>query len=126
MRQILLKSALSLPMPQNRNSLKKNWDKRFLLSRLHRLEYIEKLATAEIVRNNQAFPGYYRKRKGQKFVFMDFLPTYYGEGRFASYSAKNMQGIQFSLAQADVILFPKEKKEIFGKCLEAYNMQGTL
>lgn len=86
-------------------------------------EYIEKLATAEIVMNNQAFPGYYRKRKGQKFVFMDFLPAYYGEGRFASYSAKNMQGIQFSLAQADVILFSKEKEEIFGKCLEAYNMR---
>lgn len=86
-------------------------------------KYIEKLATAEIVMNNQAFPGYYRKRKGQKFVFMDFLPAYYGEGRFASYPAKNMQGIQFSLAQADVILFPKEKEEIFGKCLEAYNMR---
>ena len=86
-------------------------------------KYIEKLATAEIVMNNQAFPGYYRKRKGQKFVFMDFLPAYYGEGRFASYSAKNMQGIQFSLAQADVILFPKGKEEIFGKCLEAYNMR---
>lgn len=86
-------------------------------------EYIEKLATAEVVMNNQAFPGYYRKRKGQKFVFMDLLPAYYGEGRFASYPAKNMQGIQFSLAQADVILFPEEKKEIFRKCLEAYNMR---
>lgn len=86
-------------------------------------DYITKLATAEIVMNNQAFPGYYRKRKGQKFVFMDFLPTYSGEGRFAAGSAKNMQGIQFSLAQADVILFPNEKKEKFGKCLEAYNMR---
>lgn len=86
------------------------------------LEYVEKLATAEIVMNNQAFPGYYRKRKGQKFIFMDFLPFYRGEGRNATYQAKNMQGIQFSLAQADWILFPEEGKGWFRQCLDTYCM----
>ena len=85
--------------------------------------YVEILATAEVVMNNQSFPKYYRKRKGQKFVFMDFLPVCFGQGCFASYPVKNMQGIQFSLAQADVILFPEEEKEIFGKCLDEYNMR---
>ncbi len=85
-------------------------------------KYLEVLARAEYVINNRAFPGFYRKRKEQRFLFTDFLPSLMAQGTEVSYGARNMQGIQLSLAQADAILFPRELKEYFLPLLEKYNM----
>lgn len=85
-------------------------------------QYLEILATAEYVVNNRAFPGFYRKRKGQRFIFTDFMPSLRTQGKDVVYGAKNMQGIQFSLAQADVIPFPEELKEMFVPLLASYHM----
>lgn len=85
-------------------------------------EYLEVLAKAEYVINNRAFPGFYRKRKGQYFIFTDFLPSIHAQGKDVTYGAKDIQGIQFSLAQADVIPFPEECKEQFRPLLARYHM----
>lgn len=85
-------------------------------------KYLEVLARAEYVINNRAFPGFYRKRKEQRFLFTDFLPSLMAQGRDVTYGARNIQGIQLSLAQADAILFPRELKEHFIPLLEKYNM----
>ncbi|MCM1244847.1 MAG: bifunctional glycosyltransferase family 2 protein/CDP-glycerol:glycerophosphate glycerophosphotransferase [Roseburia sp.] len=85
-------------------------------------EYLEILAKAEYVINNRAFPGFYRKRKGQYFIFTDFLPSIHAQGKDVTYGAKDIQGIQFSLAQADVIPFPEECKEQLRPLLARYHM----
>lgn len=85
-------------------------------------KYLEVLAKAEYVINNRAFPGFYRKRKGQYFIFTDFLPSIHAQGKDVTYGAKDIQGIQFSLAQADVIPFPEECKEQFKPLLARYHM----
>lgn len=85
-------------------------------------KYLEVLARAEYVINNRAFPGFYRKRKEQRFLFTDFLPSLMAQGTEMTYGARNMQGIQLSLAQADAILFPRELKDSFVPLLEKYNM----
>ncbi len=94
-------------------------------SDINSTEYLELMATAELLVNNRAFPGFYRKRKGQKFLFTDFLPEDRGQGRAVTYGARNMQGIQFSLAQADGILFPKELTNCFVPLLRQYGMEET-
>lgn len=85
--------------------------------------YLEVLATAEILVANRAFPGFYRKRRGQKYIFTDFMPSLFGQGRSMTYGMKNMQGIQFCLAQADAVLFPLELKDEFIPLLKQYNME---
>lgn len=84
--------------------------------------YLEILAQAEFVINNRSFPGFYRKRKEQHFIFTDFLPSLLAQGTGVTYGTRNMQGIQLSLAQADQILFPEELKDEFSSLLDAYNM----
>lgn len=84
--------------------------------------YLEILATAAYVVTNRAFAGFYRKRRGQKFIFTDFMPSLVAQGVEVPYETKNMQSIQFSLAQADAILFPEEWKEQFIPLLRCYNM----
>lgn len=85
-------------------------------------KYLEVLATAEYLVANRAFPGFYRKRRGQKYIFTDFVPSILGQGRDVTYGMKNMQGIQFALAQADSIPFPLELKDKFIPLLKKYNM----
>lgn len=84
--------------------------------------FLEVLATAEVLVANRAFPGFYRKRRGQKYIFTDFMPSLLAQGRDVTYGMKNMQGIQFSLAQADGILFPEECKDWFVPLLKQYHM----
>ena len=84
--------------------------------------YLEVLATAAYVVTNRSFAGFYRKRKGQKFIFTDFMPSLAAQGVEVPYETKNMQSIQFSLAQADAILFPAEWEEQFIPLLRCYNM----
>lgn len=84
--------------------------------------YLEVLATAAYVVTNRAFAGFYRKRRGQKFIFTDFMPSLEAQGKEVTYDTKNMQGTQFSLAQADAVLFPAEWKEEFIPLLKCYSM----
>lgn len=84
--------------------------------------YLEILATASYVVTNRSFAGFYRKRKGQKFIFTDFMPSLAAQGVEVPYETKNMQSIQFSLAQADAILFPAEWEEQFVPLLRCYHM----
>lgn len=84
--------------------------------------YLEVLATAEYLVANRAFPGFYRKRRGQKYIFTDFMPSVLGQGRDVTYGMKNMQGIQFAIAQADTVPFPLELKDKFVPLLKQYNM----
>lgn len=85
--------------------------------------YLEVLARAEFVINNRAFPGFYRKQKGQRFIFTDFLPSLMPQGKDVTYGAKNMQGIQFSLAQADEVMFPAELGFYFDPLVRKYNAE---
>lgn len=85
-------------------------------------QYVELLATAEYIVTNRGVVEYYRKRKGQKFIFTDFMPSVQGQGKEVTYGTKNMQSIQFGLAQADAILFPRELQDEFIPLLERYNM----
>lgn len=84
--------------------------------------YLELLATAKYLVNNRSFPGYFRKRKEQRLIFTDFLPSLAAQGTELVCDARNIQGIQLSLAQSDQILFPEELKEQFIPLLEKYNM----
>lgn len=84
--------------------------------------YVELLATAEYIVTNRGVVEYYRKRKGQKFIFTDFMPSVLGQGREVTYGTKNMQSVQFGLAQADAILFPEEIRDEFVPLLGRYNM----
>ncbi len=86
-------------------------------------KYLEVLAQAEYVVNNRAFAGFYRKRKGQYYLFTDFLPSTSAQGYDVTYGTKNIQGIQFSLAQADAILFPEELKTYFLPLLKQFGME---
>lgn len=85
--------------------------------------YLEVLARAEFVINNRAFPGFYRKQKGQRFVFTDFLPSLMPQGKDVTYGTKDMQGIQFSMAQADEIMFPVELGFYFDPLVRKYNAE---
>ena len=84
--------------------------------------YLELLATAKYLINNRSFPGFFRKRKEQRLIFTDFLPSLAAQGTEAVCDARSIQGIQLSLAQSDKILFPQELKEQFIALLEKYNM----
>ena len=84
--------------------------------------YLELLATAKYLINNRSFPGFFRKRKEQRLIFTDFLPSLAAQGTEVVCGARNIQGIQLSLAQADEILFPEELREQFIPLLEKYNM----
>lgn len=84
--------------------------------------YLELLATAKYLINNRSFPGFFRKRKEQRLIFTDFLPSLAAQGTEVVCDARNIQGIQLSLAQSDKILFPQELKEQFIPLLEKYNM----
>ncbi len=84
--------------------------------------YLELLATAKYLINNRSFPGFFRKRKDQRLIFTDFLPSLAAQGTEVVCGARNIQGIQLSLAQADEILFPEELREQFIPLLEKYNM----
>lgn len=86
-------------------------------------QYVELLATAEYIVTNRGVVEYYRKRKGQKYIFTDFMPSVLGQGKEVTYGTKNMQSMQFGLAQADAILFPLELKDEFVPLLERYNME---
>ncbi len=85
--------------------------------------YVELLATAEYVVTNRAFAGFYRKRRGQKFIFTDFMPVADAQGKAVTYGRRDMQGIQFCLAQADSILFAEELRGEFAPLLEQYHMR---
>lgn len=84
--------------------------------------YLELLATAKYLVNNRSFPGFFRKRKEQLLIFTDFLPSLAAQGTELVCDARNIQGIQLSLAQSDKILFPEELREQFIPLLEKYNM----
>ena len=84
--------------------------------------YVELLATAEYIVTNRGVVEFYRKRKGQKYIFTDFMPSIAGQGREVTYGAKQIQGMQFGLALADAILFPQELKDEFIPLLERYSM----
>lgn len=85
-------------------------------------QYLELLATAGYLINNRAFHAFFRKRKEQRFIFTDFLPSLMAQGKESVRGADKIQGIQLSLAQADAILFPEELREKFVPLLEKYNM----
>lgn len=50
------------------------------------------------------------------------MPSVLGQGKEVTYGTKNMQSMQFGLAQADAILFPLELQDEFVPLLERYNM----
>lgn len=116
--RVLISAADEGKIKQFSERYRENWEFVDMTSE----KYLEVLATAEYVINNRAFPGFYRKNKGQKFIFTDLLPSFIGQGKDVVYGTKNMQGIQFSLAQADAILYPEELQDTFLPLLEEYNM----
>lgn len=98
------------------------YDERWNIVDMKSDRYVELLATAEYIVTNRGVVEYYRKRKGQKFILTDFMPSVLGQGREVTYGTKNMQSVQFGLAQADAILFPEEIQNEFVPLLGRYNM----